>query len=199
MAFEVAARDMYRYEGRTVLSTAMIIAEGRDGLVDFIVPLEKLVPTDRGWIGLFVSGTHEGQQIGFRIVLAPGLRPGFLNGRPDESASLEGGVLLEAEGDSSNEWLRCVAEAWGMSGPDLTMADQVAFTSFATHGDPQNLRKEEIRFKLFSGSEAEGDYAEWFLHLNAAKGYAGFVEKDANYRENLVFALCGIQTGEGAR
>ncbi len=174
-------------------STPIVVTGGQDGLVDFIVPLEKLVPTDRGWLGLFASGTHQGKEISFKIMLAPGLRPGFVNERPDNTAFQEGGVLLLSDGAPTDHWLGCVAASWGMKKAGLVMAEQVPFTSFATHGDPRKLREEEIRFKLFAGSEEEGDYAEWFLHLNVPKGCAGFAEKDKKYRANLVLAMTGFR------
>lgn len=166
-----------------------IVNDEETGCVDFVLPIEKLVPTDRGWIGLFASGTHDAKQIGLRILLAPGLRSGFVNGQPDQTAFQHGGVLLMPEGPESDEWLTCVAERWQLAGAELHLKEQVPFTSFVTHGDPTQLRTEEIRFKLFSGCEEDGDYAEWFLQLNVPKGYAAFVEKDSRYRENLIMAL----------
>lgn len=161
------------------ISTPIVITGRQDDLIDFIVPLEKLVPTDRGWLGLFASGTHAGREISFKIMLAPGLRSEF--------------VLLLSDGPPSDRWLGCIATSWGMQKSGLVMAEQVPFTSVATHGDPRRLREEEVRFKLFAGSEEQGDYAEWFLHLNVPRGYAGLAEKDRKYRANLVLAMTGFR------
>lgn len=176
------------------LSTPIVVSRAPDGHVDFMVPLEKLVPTDRGFIGLFASAQHSGHEVAFKIMLAPGLRPGFVNNAPDEDAIRESGVLLFSDGAPSDVFVRCVAESWGMKGRGLAMAEQVPFTCVATQGDPQNLRAEEVRFKLFTGSDGDEDdnYAEWYLTLHVHKGYAEFTEKHVRYRANLILAMTGF-------
>lgn len=58
------------------------------------------------------------------------------------------------------------------------------------HGDPRNIKHEEVKFKVsYDDPNVQDLYCEFYLNILVQDNVLELKEKDTEYRENIVRAL----------
>jgi hypothetical protein len=142
---------------------------------------------------LHLSASHEGETVGFDVVVMKGIRGAF-----DDDMDLisdhvyRKGVRFVRSGPESDRLLTVLAGLYGLSGGARRMVDTFTFTAIALHQDDIDMETEPIKIKLFGNDGEDGseeDYFESFFNLALADGFVFWNEKDSDYRHALIRGL----------
>ena len=161
-----------------------------EGFVDFVFGITDLNFDDRGVCRIEAKAKHEKKIVGIGIGILPGMKPGIVNDEIDKSSFAKNGVAFWPLDSIGNELLRVWAELYGLPAPQAVMRDYSDFTTFALQGDPNELRRDYVKFKIFHDDANEHEeYFELYLHINLKGKCIAINEKDPEYRAFVIKGL----------
>ena len=85
--------------------------------------------------------------------------------------------------------MRLLDELYGTSLSPKRMRDRTSFLAVSLLGNPTPLERKIVKMKLFFESEAEEQYAEFYLIVDMQAQVVEFHEKDTGYRRAVVLSL----------
>ena len=100
-----------------------------------------------------------------------------------------GSGRIRSPGETGNVFVRRLASAYGIP-CSSDMAGTVEALVVGLANDPAEALVMPTKMKFFFNSESEEHYAEVFINLDVPAGRLEFHEKDPEYREPLLHALC---------
>ncbi len=159
-----------------------------DGFVDLDFPLAADPQATRVGHRVLAEGTYDGRQVGFAAEIH-----GEWVEKPLEEKSATfywGRVTLRSIGEPSNNFVEVLSKLYGLTSKSASMLSEINAQAVGLADDPRRLLESQVRMKLFLNSEVEGRYAEVFLNLDVPGRVVQFHEKDQDYRQNVVLALC---------
>jgi len=93
-------------------------------------------------------------------------------------------VVFEPQGEATINLLHLQAKLYGHPVQTFELPKEIPLTAATLGGDPDKLRDEAVKLKVFHGGDEEGDpqYFELFVNFHLDEGYVELAEKDPDYR-----------------
>ena len=143
-----------------------------------IQSIEKISPEVTRY--KIVSG-HKGSPVGFDLIVERPFKHGMF---------VDEGVTFKSLGDTSNNFLRALAELYGMGLPNPVFVDSIT-VSYADLASGTDLNKPgnwiAAQMKLFFPSDE--DTYELYLNVDEEPGTISLPEKDLEYRSGILKAF----------
>jgi hypothetical protein len=176
------------HQRSTPVSLPEITSESEEGFHDLVFAIEDHKKLSDGSQTILGSGMYKGKKVSLEIYLGAAWRSGVLDA-DIPLTTYRGTVSYRSVGAESDLLLQVMDELYETKQAPKAMNKTTEFTALSLGGDPSDLVKEPVKFKLFFESNAEDQYAELFtnIDLKARKLYIG--EKDEDYRAAIVHAL----------
>ena len=163
-----------------------------EGFVDCTFRIVRQLSSESAY-RLHLSASHQGETVGFDVVVVKGIRGGF-----DDRLDLisdhvyHDGVWFFRSGPESDSLMTILTKLYKLEGEARRMIESFAFTVIALHQDDVNMECHTINLKLFGNDSetfSEEDYFESFFNLSLSDGFAFWNEKDPDYRVPLIKSL----------
>ncbi|WP_374019102.1 hypothetical protein ABU162_05020 [Paenibacillus thiaminolyticus] len=136
-----------------------------------------------------VFGQYHHEIVGFEVIVRNDMLPGIVQWHINEEAFYGTGITLKSIGPESDAFIRALLELYGYEGK-LKCKDEIPLTCISLHGDPGNIKQEEVKFKVFYDDHSVQDlYCEFYINILVQDNILELKEKDTEYRENIVRAL----------
>ncbi|HKQ14283.1 MAG TPA: hypothetical protein VJT80_12685 [Steroidobacteraceae bacterium] len=161
---------------------------GEEGFVDLDFPLTSAQRQTALAHRVVAQGTYEGKLLGF----AAEIHSDWVE-KPLEDHGVTfywGRVTLRSIGEPSDSFVALLSRLYGSTSKAGPMLPEITAQAVGLGDDPRKLPDSPARMKLFFHSESEARYAEVFLNVDISGRIVQFHEKDEDYRENVVRALC---------
>jgi hypothetical protein len=157
---------------------------------DLIFAIQEVAETPEGRVNIMAYGLHGDRKVGVAVSFRGGMMPGIVDDEIDRTAFYREGVSFSSVGEDSDTLLLSMASFYGATSETGRFVKRVATTSFALDGDPRNMMNEKIMFKVFFCPEGEDDkYAELYTNIDLPNRVLELLEKDEEYRVNIIKAL----------
>jgi hypothetical protein len=167
---------------------AKVRAIVEDGFADLDLPLAEAPKKIASGHRLLAQGIHEGVPVGFAIELHSDWVEKPLE---DGSATFYWGrVTLNSIGAASDNFVAMLSKLYGSASKDSPMLQAISAQAVGLGDDPRKFLATPVRMKLFFHAESESRYAKVFLNVDIAGRVVQIHEKDPEYRENVLRALC---------
>lgn len=164
-----------------------------DGFCDISLAVGQQTTGPDGSLLLTALGRHKNDTLGFKIVIAPGMRPGAMNpltGGPQVYSLQRGGVRFESEGQSSDLFLARLAQLYHAKSHPKAMASDIHFTTFAFRGDPYKIDSREVLFELYHDDPAnQVPQCVVLFDVNLPGKQVRIREKDQDFRDCIIRIL----------
>jgi len=158
-----------------------------DGFVDLTFRLIDLERRPDGSCVVSARGLHQRQPVAFAASLSPVWEPKPL---VDANVTLYWGLVhLLRLGEEGDHFVRALDSVYGTRIKSSTMRQQALFTAVGLGTDPRKLEDEDVKLKLFFDLAGPQRYAEFYLNIKARDDVIEVLEKDDEYRRNLVLSL----------
>ena len=164
-----------------------------EGFVDCIFKVDEL-RQDNEFYYFNLLASHNGKTVGVGVKLVKKVKPGF-----DKDMNLikdhvyYRGVSFRSLGAISDELITSISNLYGFTNSELSMVEAETYTAIALQDKDTDLEIHSVRFKIFGRDQEpfiEENYYESFLNIDLKNEFVSWNEKDPDYREALVRALC---------
>lgn len=102
-----------------------------------------------------------------------------------------GTVFLESIGKESDEFVKAVAEIYGVKQAVRKFRNSGPLESAAFGGTSTSIQEGQVTFKIFGEAEKGEDYFEFFITYEPKANRIWFGEKDEEYRAPTVRRIGG--------
>jgi hypothetical protein len=167
-----------------------VLSSDDEGFADLSFRLVDLRKGD-GVYHLVAKGQRRGRVVGFAATLT-----GDWDAQPlerTESNLYWGGVTMVSLGQESDEFLRALAEIYGIPERPAHMCATTEFAAVGLAADPREVVHRPVKLKLFfeprDRRAHEQGYAEVYLNVDPTQAVVELHEKDPDYRRPLIAAL----------
>jgi hypothetical protein len=161
------------------------------GFADLALAIQSVEEGPEGYTTVTARGLSRRTVVGLKVSFRNGMKPGFTGSAPDRTAFAEDGIVYSSIGPESDALLKAMAQLYRVDAP-AKFAPRVGAVSIALKGDPANLRREAVNFKVFFNAKGgEARYAELYTNLDLPGKRLELLEKDTEYRAQVVKALAG--------
>lgn len=158
-----------------------------EGWHDLTIPIDEVSKADSGPISVVAKGGLAGSAVGLRLLIKRDMPPGIRDGRPDTSAFVAMGIVVEPIGDPTERLIDSLANAYSTERPRGRLRKTIPWTTIALEGDPRQIESERVRFKIFHDDNNDrGQYYELFVHVDLLRGEIALNEKDSEYRPAVI-------------
>jgi hypothetical protein len=165
-----------------------VTSESEEGFHDLVFYIQEHKCLDDGTQIIRASGVHDGQPVGFEVLLGPNWESGSLS-KDIPLVTYRGVVTYRSVGVESDFFLQLLDALYGVRLKPKGMREETKFTGISLEGDPRDLSKGGVKIKLFYESEAEDRYAELYTNIDLDSRRLYFNEKDPDYRAPVIRAL----------
>lgn len=164
-----------------------------EGYIDCIFMVEDL-KQDNEFYYFNLRASHNGNIVGMGVKLVKNVKPGL-----DKDMSLikqhvyYRGVTFSSLGKISDQLITSISNLYGFNNRKFSMVPEETYTAIALQDKNTDLEVNSVRFKIFGRDQEpfiEENYYESFLNVDLKNGIVAWNEKDPDYREALVRALC---------
>ncbi len=160
-----------------------------DGFVDIDLPIVQAESKSPALVSVIARGKVQGAVVG----LAVDLDSKWIK-KPIENADASfywGKARLRSIGPESDAFSKLLADLYQLPCGTSKMPSRIDVEAVGLANDPHRVTSNPTKMKLFFNSNSEHDYAEVYLNLDLKSNVLEFHEKDTEYREPLLRALCG--------
>ena len=152
---------------------------------DIKLPVTKVECSTSGCV-IDAFGLQDGKRTGLRIKtnwFGPDTSAKRTDGLPNIRFK-DAGVVFEPQGEATINLLHLQAKLYGHPVQTFELPKEIPLTAATLGGDPDKLRDEAVKLKVFHGGDEEGDpqYFELFVNFHLDEGYVELAEKDPDYR-----------------
>lgn len=139
---------------------------------------------------LEIKGLFKKDIVGLEIALRPDLELGIVNDEVDSSKFYKEGINFYSIGEISDNFISALTDLYGFDITNLKMKDRIESTIFILSGNPDNIKTDFIKTKIFFDDEDENDlYSELYANINLKDKTFELREKDSEYRQNIIKGL----------
>lgn len=137
-------------------------------------------------------GKYNNDIVGFDILFKKDMSPGIVEGKIDNKAFYDAGIIIRSIGKESDKFIEALSKLYNVKKSNIKMASAIEVTSYALEGNPQSFNTDNLKFKVFfDDCNKIGLYAELYINISLINGVVEFREKDIEYRQNVLRALAG--------
>jgi len=164
-----------------------IKSKSEEGFQDLVFNItDKKLDKDNNWT-LTAKGQYKNMIVGFKVVIKNELKPGIVNGKPDQTGMIKNAGQISSIGLESDNFIKVVSELYGFKSDKKFTKNAISFDCFSLNTQKGDLEKADFKFKLFFDSQdLNGLYSELFLNISLPTGLIELNEKDPGYRENII-------------
>ena len=123
------------------------------------------------------------EEVAVRFTLVPGWRGSTPQGFP--KPLFGGKVVVESVGPRTEGFVRALAKSYRQSVGSYE-STFVSLTAISLEGDPNQVRSQPVKLKVFYESPNEAEYAEAYINFDLPRGIVQFHEKDPGYRRAVI-------------
>jgi hypothetical protein len=162
------------------------------GLVDIDMPVTSVQYGFVQGCVIRTRGAYKRQQVGIDVLL-PSLKSAAgasSASSPNTIAEIEGGVILESQGASTQNFMRMLSSLYKRPASAFVVPHDVRLTAVVLHGDPLHIKNSPVEMKVFHGEDdSKPDYFELFINFDLPHGSIEFAEKDPDYRRPILLSF----------
>jgi hypothetical protein len=176
------------------MTTNDVFVDTSDGFVDFRFPILSSAIAKDGEAVFVVGGSLLGRSVEITFRVRAGILPSDFSAEPPIVEALSDGITMSLIGEEGQNFALSLSELYRSSRSSFLVPLQLSFTAVALQGNPAEIAKEAVKFKLFhetgSTDEEEGpEYFEMFFNVDLASGIVSLNEKDTDFRSGVLSAL----------
>jgi hypothetical protein len=164
-----------------------------EGFVDLtfeILDLEE----ESGNYRFTLCASFDDEVVGMEVTVRKGIQAGFdADMELVEDHVYRNGVRFYRTGDESDRLITAIGKLYGADRPNSRMINEESFTAIALHQGEIDMASQPVKLKLFGRDGEpfiEDSYYESFFNIDLPQGLVFWNEKDQDYREPLLRALC---------
>ena len=147
------------------------------------------VKTSNNLITLNAQATSGGKKVGYTVQYSTNWKTASQTISDGKLEFHTGQVTLKRSGPESDAFVAALAKYYKQKLPGKMMVESVRFNAVGLQGDPNDLGKRPVSIKMFTESEEESKYGEFFLDIDVASHSIKLNEKDEEYRLLILKAL----------
>jgi hypothetical protein len=165
-----------------------VTSESEADFVDLVFHVHEHRSLADGSQVIRTAGFHKGRLLGFEVVLGPVWKKGTL-GENVLIVMHRGEVCYRSIGVESDAFLQVLDDLFGTMLAPKGMAAETRFAAITLAGEPSEPEKGSVKIKLFYEKDAENAYAELYTNIDLAARRLKVLEKDPDYRAQIIRAL----------
>lgn len=169
---------------------SQINASEEDGFVDLKLTITEYWQDQNKNHICKVSGLWKNEVVGFEIAFRPDMKTGIVDDEVDKSRFYREGINIYSIGEPSDKFVKALIELYKLSCNYGKMNRKICTTTFVLGGNPDNIKTEYIKTKVFlDDTDEKGFYSELFINIDLKNKVLELREKDPEYRLNIINML----------